>query len=90
MYKAKVYVTLRESILDPAGAAVRGSLRKLGFEEVREARIGKYIELALDGAGGEAAARERVQAMCDRLLANPVMEDCRFEIEAIEEGARRQ
>jgi len=79
MHKAKVFVTLRESILDPAGTAVKGSLHKLGFEEVRDARIGKYIELKLDGNVDNA--RERVKAMCEKLLANTVMEDFRFEIE---------
>jgi len=79
MHKAKVFVTLRESILDPAGTAVKGSLHKLGFEEVRDARIGKYIELKLDGDLDNA--RERVKAMCEKLLANTVMEDFRFEIE---------
>jgi len=79
MHKAKVFVTLRDSILDPAGTAVKGSLHKLGFEEVRDARIGKYIELKLDGDLDNA--RERVKAMCEKLLANTVMEDFRFEIE---------
>jgi len=79
MHKAKVFVTLRESILDPAGTAVKGSLHKLGFEEVKDTRIGKYIELKLDG--DVDSARERVKAMCEKLLANTVMEDFRFEIE---------
>jgi len=78
MYKARVFVTLRESILDPAGAAVKGSLRRLGFEEARDVRVGKYIELRLDAVEG---AQERVRQMCERLLANAVMEDFRFEIE---------
>jgi len=82
MYIAKVFVTLRESILDPAGTAVKGSLHKLGFDEVRDARIGKYIELKLDGDIDDASdARERVKAMCEKLLANTVMEDFWFEIE---------
>jgi len=79
MHKAKVFVTLRESILDPAGTAVKGSLHKLGFGEVRDVRIGKYIELKLDGELGNAG--ERVKAMCEKLLTNTVMEDFRFEIE---------
>jgi len=78
MYKARVFVTLRESILDPAGAAVKGSLRRLGFEEARDVRVGKYIELRLDAVEG---AEARVRQMCERLLANAVMEDFRFEIE---------
>jgi len=78
MYKARVFVTLRESILDPAGTAVKGSLNRLGFGEVADVRIGKYVELRLDGAENPG---ERVKAMCEKLLANTVMEDFRFEIE---------
>ena len=78
MYKARVFVTLRESILDPAGTAVKGSLNRLGFTEVADVRIGKYVELRLDGTENHG---ERVKAMCEKLLANTVMEDFRFEIE---------
>lgn len=74
MYKVKVYVTLRESILDPTGTAVKGSLHKLGFKEVENVRIGKYIELTL-----ESIDHDRIKAMCEKLLANTVMEDFRIE-----------
>lgn len=80
MYKVKVYVTLRESILDPQGKAVTGSLHKLGFEEVQSVRIGKFIEMTLNGAENP---EERVRQMCAKLLANEVMEDFRYEIEEI-------
>jgi phosphoribosylformylglycinamidine synthase len=79
MLKAIVYVTLRESVLDPQGSAVKGALHSLGFDEVKEARIGKYMELALD-ANDRAQAEERVRDMCEKLLANTVIEDYRFEI----------
>jgi phosphoribosylformylglycinamidine synthase PurS subunit len=78
MNKAKVYVTLRESILDPQGKVVTAGLHKLGFEEVENVRIGKYIELTLS-----EKSEERVKEMCDKLLANYVMEDYRIEIEEI-------
>jgi phosphoribosylformylglycinamidine synthase subunit PurS len=77
---ARVYVTPKRGILDPQGKAVQHSLHALGFGEVDDVRVGKYIELRLrDGA--PAAGRERVQAMCERLLANGVIEDFRVELE---------
>lgn len=79
MLKAIVYVTLRESVLDPQGSAVKGALHSLGFDEVQEARIGKYMELALN-TSDRAQAEERVREMCEKLLANTVIEDYRFEI----------
>ncbi|MGZ0051933.1 phosphoribosylformylglycinamidine synthase subunit PurS [Brevibacillus gelatini] len=79
MFKAVVYVTLRESVLDPQGQAVKGALNTLGFDEVNNARIGKYMELELNSAD-RAQAEERVREMCEKLLANTVVEDYRFEI----------
>ncbi|MGN7471493.1 phosphoribosylformylglycinamidine synthase subunit PurS [Brevibacillus sp. SAFN-007a] len=79
MFKAVVYVTLRESVLDPQGHAVKGALNTLGFDEVNNARIGKYMELTLNSANS-AQAEERVREMCEKLLANTVVEDYRFEI----------
>lgn len=79
MCKAVVYVTLRESVLDPQGSAVKGALHTLGFDEVKEVRIGKYLEVALD-TNDRAQAEERVREMCEKLLANTVIEDYRFEI----------
>ncbi|CAJ1004217.1 MULTISPECIES: phosphoribosylformylglycinamidine synthase subunit PurS [Bacillales] len=79
MCKAVVYVTLRQSVLDPQGHAVKGALHTLGFDEVKDVRIGKYMELVLDTAD-RAQAEERVRAMCEKLLANTVIEDYRFDI----------
>lgn len=78
-YRAKVYVTLKRGVLDPQGKAVRGGLTALGYAGVEDVRIGKFIEILVD-APGEAAARESVEQMCTRLLANPVIEDFRFEV----------
>jgi len=75
---AKVYVTLKRGVLDPQGQAVARSLGRLGFDEVKDARIGKYIELALDG--DRARAEKRLREMCEKLLANTVIEEYRYEI----------
>lgn len=75
MTTVRVYVTLKPSLLDSAGRTVAGSLRKLGYEELEEARIGKLIELRM-----KEYSEARVQEMCDKLLANPVIEDYRFEV----------
>ena len=80
MYRVRVFVTLKESILDPAGNAVGASLRNLGFDEVKEVRIGKVIELSLASTENVEA---RVREMCETLLVNTVMEGYRYEIEEI-------
>lgn len=78
-FQAQIYVTLRPSVLDPAGVAVCSGLHQLGYEAVESVRIGKYIEVALDAADhGEASTQ--LDEMCDRLLANPVIENYRFEL----------
>lgn len=79
LYRAKVYVTLRPSVLDPAGTAVRSGLSHMGYDNVSKVRIGKYIELELT-AESEASAHEQLDKICDQLLANPVIENYRIEI----------
>ncbi|MBN6889990.1 phosphoribosylformylglycinamidine synthase subunit PurS [Cytobacillus horneckiae] len=79
MYKVKVFVTLRESVLDPQGTAVKDSLHSLNYSEVSDVRIGKYMELSIEKS--ERPVEEVVKEMCERLLANVVIEDYRFEIE---------
>ena len=78
-YQAKIHVTLRPSVLDPAGAAVRAGLHSLGYDTVENLRIGKYLELTFS-APDEDTARAHLDQMCDRLLANPVIEVYRFEL----------
>ena len=85
---AKVYVTPKRGVLDPQGNAVAQALHSLGFGEVGDVRIGKYMEIKLDGASADAAS-ERVREMCQRLLANGVIEDFRFEIAADGAGKKR-
>lgn len=77
--KARVHVTLKSGVLDPQGKAVEHSLGLLGFSEAHNVRIGKYIEFDLDGAS-EQSARERVAGMCEKLLANTVIEHYQIEI----------
>ena len=80
-FQAKIYVTLRPSVLDPAGTAVESGLKQLGYQ-AQKVRIGKYIELSLE-TSDEAEARTQLDQMCDRLLANPVIENYRFELTQI-------
>jgi phosphoribosylformylglycinamidine synthase subunit PurS len=81
MYKVKVYVTLRESVLDPQGNAVKNSLHSMSYTEVQEVRIGKYMELTINKT--DRPVEESVKEMCEKLLANTVIEDYRFEIEEV-------
>jgi phosphoribosylformylglycinamidine synthase PurS subunit len=77
--KARVHVTLKRGVLDPQGEAVRHALGSLGFDGVGEVRMGKVIELDL-AETDEAAARARLSEMCERLLANTVIEDYQVEL----------
>lgn len=81
-YQAQVYVTLRPSVLDPAGTAVRSGLEHMGYDNVSKIRIGKYIEVSLT-ADSEEAAAQQLDRMCDQLLANPVIENYRIELQAM-------
>ncbi|PLT27499.1 phosphoribosylformylglycinamidine synthase subunit PurS [Peribacillus deserti] len=81
MYKVKVYVTLRESVLDPQGTAVKGSLHSLSYGEVQDVRIGKYLELTIGKSNRNLDGL--VREMCERLLANTVIEDYRYEVEEV-------
>jgi phosphoribosylformylglycinamidine synthase PurS subunit len=76
--KARVVVTLKPSVLDPQGQAVTRALGSLGFSEVQGVRLGKIIELDLGGTDA-AAAKKRVEQMCEKLLANLVIEEYRIE-----------
>jgi phosphoribosylformylglycinamidine synthase PurS subunit len=81
-YRVEVRVTPRRGILDPQGSAVQGALRSLGFGQVGEVHVGRLIVFTL-AAAGEGEARERVEAMCRQLLANPVTEDFDVRVEAL-------
>jgi phosphoribosylformylglycinamidine synthase len=79
--KAKVYVTLKPSVLDPQGKAIKHSVELLGYGGVDDIRQGKYFEIALDGSLGEDAARSEATRMAREILSNPIIEDFRVEIE---------
>jgi phosphoribosylformylglycinamidine synthase subunit PurS len=81
-YQAQIYVTLRPSVLDPAGTAVQSGLKHMGYDNVDSVRIGKFVEMTLTAAD-EAAAKVQLDKVCDQLLANPVIENYRFELKAI-------
>lgn len=83
IYQVQIYVTLRPSVLDPAGTAVRSGLQHMGYDNVEQVRIGKYIELSLK-ADDEVTARRQLDRICDQLLANPVIENYRFELTEVE------
>jgi phosphoribosylformylglycinamidine synthase subunit PurS len=81
-YLARVYVTLKPTVNDPQGLTIRGALHSLGFVEADSVRAGKYLEIRLPGLG-EEVARGRIEEMCRKLLANPVIEEYWFELEAL-------
>lgn len=82
MYLARIYITLKPGVNDPQGLTIRGGLHQLGFDTVQDVRAGKYMEIRLDDANRERA-NARVTEMCDRLLANPVIEQFRFELDEV-------
>ncbi|MGH2567691.1 MAG: phosphoribosylformylglycinamidine synthase subunit PurS [Bacteroidota bacterium] len=86
MFHAKIIVTLRASILDPQGKAVEQGIHSMGYREVRDVRIGKFIEMNLAVASKEEAKRITGE-VCEKLLANPVMEDFSFTVEEVHQPA---
>jgi len=82
MYLAKVYITLKPTVNDPQGLTIRGALHELGFQNVTSVRAGKYMEIRVDEED-KAKAKKQLQEMCRKLLANPVIENFRFELEKI-------
>ncbi len=79
-FLARVEVTLKPAVNDPQGNTVKGALASLGFDSVEDVRVGKYMELRLTAAD-VAEAERRVDEMCRRLLANPVIEEYRYAVE---------
>jgi len=80
MFKVKVYVTPKAGISDPQGATIERALPALGFDGVQSIRVGRLITLEVDGADAVLVGKD-VDAMCRQLLANPIIEDYRFELE---------
>lgn len=79
MYNAKVNVTLKKSVLDPQGQTILHALESLGFKDAKKVRVGKFFELTIE-ARDRKTAEEKIRAMCDKLLINPVIEEYTFEI----------
>ena len=79
LYSARVLVSLRPSVLDPAGEATRAAAARLGVEGVTRLRIGKAVDVELE-APDAATARQQLELLSDRLLANPVIENCTLEL----------
>lgn len=79
--KAKVYVTLKPSVLDPQGKAIKHSVELLGYSAVSDIRQGKYFEIAIEGSPTAAQARAEAERMARDVLSNPIIEDFRVEIE---------
>lgn len=77
--KAKIHVTLKSGILDPQGRAIQQSLATLGFSTVSDVRVGKFLEVDL-GDSDQSQAESQLKAMCEKLLANTVIEDYRYEL----------
>jgi len=80
MYLAKVYITLKPTVNDPQGLTIKGALHNLGFTSVEDVRAGKYIEVRIK-ENNLTEAKEQVNEMCRKLLANPVIEKYSFEVE---------
>ena len=82
MYLAKVYVTLKPTVNDPQGLTVLGALKNLGFSSVADVRVGKFLEVKID-ATDRAEAVVVATDLCQKLLANPVIEEYRVEVEEL-------
>ena len=82
MFLAKIFVTLKPTVNDPQGLTILAGLQDLSFKTARSVRVGKYVEVEVDDRKVEQAMRS-VEGMCRQLLANPVIEDYRFELEEL-------
>lgn len=80
MYFARIYITLKPTVNDPQGRTVVGSLQNLGFQSVSDVRVGKYLEIRFEDSN-KSSAETHVEEMCDKLLANLVIEKYRYEVE---------
>lgn len=80
MYLARVDISLKPTVNDPEGSTIKGALHSLGFKSVDSVRAGKYMEIRVE-AKDRAEAEKQVSDMCRKLLANPVIEEFRFELE---------
>ena len=86
MYLAKIYVSLKHTVNDPQGLTVLGSLKQLGFSSLSDLRVGKYLEVKVEEED-RVRAEELVAEICQKLLANPVIEEFRFDLDEISSAA---
>jgi len=87
MFLVRVYVTLKPTVNDPQGLTIKGGLHALGFDKVKSVRAGKYMELQLEEEDPKKA-EEQIQRMGKELLANPVIENFRYELEQLSPNAK--
>jgi phosphoribosylformylglycinamidine synthase len=81
MAKVKLYISPKKGILDPQGKTIESALKSLGYKNVRNVRIGKYIELELTTQQpNHPTTKKQIEEMCNKLLANPIIEDYHFEV----------
>ena len=83
MYQARIYITLKPTVNDPQGVTVLSSLHRLGFDSAEDVRVGKYLLVNIDESD-RAKAELATTEMCQKLLANPVIEEFRFDLEEIQ------
>jgi phosphoribosylformylglycinamidine synthase subunit PurS len=80
--KAKIYVTLKPSVLDPQGKAIHHAVETIGYTGIADVRQGKFFEITLDEALSAEDARAQIERMAKEILTNPVIEDCRVELDS--------
>jgi phosphoribosylformylglycinamidine synthase len=80
--KAKIYVTLKPSVLDPQGKAIHHAVETIGYTGIADVRQGKFFEVTLDATLSEAEAQAQIERMAKDVLTNPVIEDCRVELDS--------
>ncbi|MFC1905515.1 phosphoribosylformylglycinamidine synthase subunit PurS [Chloroflexota bacterium] len=80
MYLAKIYISLKPTVNDPQGLTIKGALHQLGFSTVEDVRSGKYMEIRINEENA-GKAHKLITEMCQKLLANPIIENYRFELE---------
>jgi phosphoribosylformylglycinamidine synthase len=83
-WEVKIETKLKDGILDPQGKAVKTGLKSLGYNNVESVHVGKYLELVLENIEQKNIAAKMVEEMCDKLLANPVIEDYSYHIKEME------
>ena len=77
--QVKIFITLKNGVVDPQGITIKGALESLGYQGIANIRLGKYIQMELNSKSREEAEKD-IEEMCGKLLANPVIEDYRYEI----------